>query len=528
MDLKVTEAQRLDWAGDGLVIGLFEGAVELTGDLQELDGKLSGTLVDLISDTEFKGKEGSSAVTRVGGSSIRKLILVGLGKPETLKLDTLRRAAAQGGRLGRKEKCQTLGVSFPIWQDNSPMTAQAIAEGLILGLHQDNRFKSEPDEKTRFPESVQILGLAGQETALRQAEQICAGVILARELVAAPPNVVNPLTMADTALKIAQDHGLEVEILEGEECERLGMGAFLGVARASDLPPKFIHLTYKPEGTPRRKLAIVGKENVGKSVLCRRLMRDDGGARKLLASRSPTAGIQQRTWLNPLGVADGDEALLKLIVWDYAGQHAYRGTHQCFFTRQAVYLLVFDLSDDAEASSTDVLQWIADIQARTSGAVFGLVGNKADLVTPEDALERYCLVLDAAQDYVHRRRQRTCGRSSVVVPEPRDEGVSCWMVGCTDEHIGLHNCIDRLREALVCRLIMQQRDAFPHLFQERPAVYRSVLDRLHTLSAVTKRLFVTVEDLQASAQVDADELKNALQFWHDVGLCLWYREVPSL
>jgi leucyl aminopeptidase len=28
---------------------------------------------------------------------------------------------------------------------------------------------------------------------------------------------------------------------------------------ASDLPPKFIHLTYKPEGTPRRKLGIIGK-----------------------------------------------------------------------------------------------------------------------------------------------------------------------------------------------------------------------------------------------------------------------------
>jgi leucyl aminopeptidase len=37
------------------------------------------------------------------------------------------------------------------------------------------------------------------------------------------------------------------------------MGAFLGVAQASDLPPKFIHLTYRPKGTPRRKVAIIGK-----------------------------------------------------------------------------------------------------------------------------------------------------------------------------------------------------------------------------------------------------------------------------
>ncbi|MDP5338891.1 MAG: leucyl aminopeptidase, partial [Nodularia sp. (in: cyanobacteria)] len=53
--------------------------------------------------------------------------------------------------------------------------------------------------------------------------------------------------------------GIEIQILEREDCEKLGMGAFLGVAQASDLPPKFIHLTYKPAGTPRRKLAIIGK-----------------------------------------------------------------------------------------------------------------------------------------------------------------------------------------------------------------------------------------------------------------------------
>lgn len=84
-------------------------------------------------------------------------------------------------------------------------------------------------------------------------------MILARELVAAPANEVTPITMAETAQTIATDYGLQVEILEKSDCEKLGMGAFLGVAQASDLPPKFIHLTYKPQGTPKRKLAIIGK-----------------------------------------------------------------------------------------------------------------------------------------------------------------------------------------------------------------------------------------------------------------------------
>ncbi|QYO68881.1 M17 family peptidase N-terminal domain-containing protein [Leptolyngbya sp. 7M] len=66
MDVRGIETPLLAWSGDCLVIGLFENRVELTGDLAELDQKLAGTLTELIAEAEFKGKEGSSAVARVG------------------------------------------------------------------------------------------------------------------------------------------------------------------------------------------------------------------------------------------------------------------------------------------------------------------------------------------------------------------------------------------------------------------------------------------------------------------------------
>ncbi len=228
--------------------------------MSALNEKLSGTLQELITEAEFKGKEGSSAATRVGsGSTIRKIILVGLGKAETLKLDGIRRAAAASARLAKKEKCKSLGIYLPLWNGNPTLTAQAIAEGVELALYQDVRFKSDPDDKGGKVEQVELLQLAGQNSAIVRAHQVCSGVILARELVAAPANVVTPVTLAETAETLAHDYGLGLEILEREDCEKLGMGAFLGVAQASDLPPKFIHLTYKPDGTPRRKLAIIGK-----------------------------------------------------------------------------------------------------------------------------------------------------------------------------------------------------------------------------------------------------------------------------
>ncbi|MGF1490425.1 MAG: leucyl aminopeptidase [Prochloraceae cyanobacterium] len=260
MQIQGIDTSKLDWKGDLLAVGIFEGETELSGELAQLNEKLSGTIKEIIEEEEFEAKPGSSAVTRVGGDSqIRKIVLVGLGKAEDLKLDSIRRSAAAIARIAKKEKSKTLGISLPVAEENASATARVITEGIILPLHQDNRFKSEPEDKAAKLETVDLLGLANSETAIAQAEQIASGVILARELVNAPANSLTPITMAETAQSIASEYGLTLEILEKEDCEKRGMGAYLGVAQASEMPPKFIHLTYKPQGTAKKKVAIVGK-----------------------------------------------------------------------------------------------------------------------------------------------------------------------------------------------------------------------------------------------------------------------------
>jgi leucyl aminopeptidase len=258
MKFQASATSMLDWSGDGLAIGLFDNQLELSGDLAALDGKLGGLLKEVIAEAEFKGQPGNVATTRVAGAGFRKLILVGLGKVDDLKPEGLRRAAAAAARGARREKCASLGLAMPIGNHAADLAAQAIAEGVELALYKDHRFKSEKDE-TKPVDEVHLLGMAGQEGAIDRAQKIASGVFLARELVAAPANYVTPVSMAQLAQDLAKEYGLEIKILEQAECETLGMGAFLGVAMASDLPPKFIHLTYKPQGTPRKKLAIIGK-----------------------------------------------------------------------------------------------------------------------------------------------------------------------------------------------------------------------------------------------------------------------------
>lgn len=393
MDLRATDTPRLDWAGDGLGIGLFEDQVELTGEWATLNEQLAHTLSELIAETEFKGKEGSSAAARVGGgNAVRKVILIGLGKPETLTLEKLRRAAATCARLAKKERCKTLGISFPAWEADRAAGVQAIAEGVELALYQDIRFKSDQEEKGAKVEVVELLGCGDQAAAVTKARAVASGVILARELVAAPANVVTPIALAETAQAIAQDYGLELEILEREDCERLGMGAYLGVAQASDLPPKFIHLIYKPEGTPRRKVAIVGKG----------LTFDSGG----LNIKGPGSGIEMmKTDMGGAGATLGAAKAIAQLKPDVE-VHFISAATENMISGHAIHpgdILTASNGKTIEINNTDAegrltladalvfaeklgVEAIVDLATLTGACVIALGDDIAGLWSPDDAL----------------------------------------------------------------------------------------------------------------------------------------------
>ncbi|MDX1976409.1 MAG: leucyl aminopeptidase [Pseudanabaenaceae cyanobacterium bins.68] len=266
INIKASGAAAADWQGDGLAIAIFEQTeVNLPDHLQSLDQTaLGGTLQELITEARFKGEANSSVQARIGGqAAIRKVILIGLGKPEQLSLETWRKAAAAATKWATHQRCATLAIDFPLNQDLEAIGA--IAEGILLTSHKDERFKSkasQPEPQINLTD-ITLLGCAPEIAApsLTLANQVVSGVILARELVSAPANLVTPSTLAETASAIAAEYGerFSVKILEQQDCEQLGMGAFLGVSQASDLLPKFIHLTYHPRETPQHKIAIVGK-----------------------------------------------------------------------------------------------------------------------------------------------------------------------------------------------------------------------------------------------------------------------------
>ncbi len=256
MEISLSPLKLKDWDGAVLILGVFEEDIE--EQIGKLESPYNSLLSNKLKENNFKAKTGESSSFYLLENTLNKLILVGLGTAKNLLLDDLRKAAAIGARasLGSKGK---LGIRLPWELFDSESAAKVVSEAIRLTLFKDLRFQSKPEPKIH-PEEVELIEIGKTaEKSLKEVPPICAGVELARELVGSPPNSLTPASLADKAVQIAKEYELESKILEKKDCSERGMGAYLAVAQGSDLSPKFIHLTYRPDGKIKHRLAMVGK-----------------------------------------------------------------------------------------------------------------------------------------------------------------------------------------------------------------------------------------------------------------------------
>jgi len=257
MQISVASKEINEWSGSVLIAGILEETIERQIELFKTIIK-DTYLRQRFNDEKFEGKTNQKLSIELIEGKIKKIVFIGLGKAENLLINDLRKAVSIGTRQvsGYEKK---LGIFFP-WDAFNPSSAAfAVGEAVKLTSIKDIRFKSKPKESTPINE-VELIGLDVKEVqlAIEEINPICEGVKFARELVAAPPNFLTPNQLAREAEKLSSDYDLDLKILDKKECEKLGMGAYLAVAKGSDLEPHFIHLKYSPE-ISKNKVVLIGK-----------------------------------------------------------------------------------------------------------------------------------------------------------------------------------------------------------------------------------------------------------------------------
>jgi leucyl aminopeptidase len=268
---------------------VFAGRVLPAGAAADLD-------LSFLAERGFEGKPGEALAVPSGRGT---WIALGVGEPDKVTAETLRRAAAAFVRTAWRDAtgATTLLAAAPAGLDLG-LAAQAIAEGASLAAYKFSRYKESP--KLSKLQSLAVVG-AGEpaQHGLDRGARVAAAVALARDIVNEPAKAMTPRKLADMAAEVAEAEGLTLTVLDETAIVAEGLGGLAGVALGSDEPARLIQLVYDPPAGAEASIALVGKgitfDSGGLSIKTAEGMEtmktDKSGAAAVLAAKSVIAAL---------------------------------------------------------------------------------------------------------------------------------------------------------------------------------------------------------------------------------------------
>jgi internalin A len=250
-------------------------------------------------------------------------------------------------------------------------------------------------------------------------------------------------------------------------------------------PALLAYLRSLQDGTRQyeAKLLLVGEGNVGKSSLVAALH-----GKPFVPNRSTTHGIEI-TQLN-LPHPSRDEQIT-LNTWDFGGQEVYRITHQFFFSRRCLYLLVWRPREGQEENAIE--EWCRRIRLR--------IGEDARiLIVATHADERR-----AELDYPYLRRQ-----------------FGDLLAGHYEVDNRSGRGIPELREAII-----QLSAGLPQMGELVSSRWIAVRDELETI-AEPQITYARYAEICERHAIDDGQRSALIGLLHDLGQLIYYGEDDGL
>jgi len=211
----------------------------------------------------FTGKSGSSLdIVAPSGLNLLRLVIVGVGKESELKpRDVIKFGGVAMGKVPNAAASATIFAEF----SSGALKANQVADlalGVRLRAYTFDRYKTKRKEDEERPGKVEVSiacsNPAAAEKAWARNVAIADGVVLARDLVNEPANILYPGEFARRASSLAK-LGVAVEVLDVAAMKKLGMGALLGVGQGSAHEPKLVVMRWNGGKRGADPVAFIGK-----------------------------------------------------------------------------------------------------------------------------------------------------------------------------------------------------------------------------------------------------------------------------
>ena len=270
-----------------LAVGVGKGG-RLSATAQDVDERIEGAIKRALRASRFDGEKNQiEQILAPAGIAANRVLLYGLGDPKKLDRSTYE---AIGGRLMSRANQggdRSLAIAVDAEAGDGISVAEAaaaIALGARLGSYRFDRYRTTEKKETK-PTVKTLTIMSGDPHRARRAfapqSQVADGVILTRDLVSEPANIIYPETLARKARELSK-LGVSVEVLDKAKLRRIGMRALLGVAQGSARDPRVVVMRWNGASRADRKpIAFVGKG----------VTFDSGGI-----SIKPSSGMEEMKW----------------------------------------------------------------------------------------------------------------------------------------------------------------------------------------------------------------------------------------
>lgn len=339
----------------------------------------------------------------------------------------------------------------------------------------------------------------------------------------------------------------------------------------------------KTENLQRQKMLVMGESQCGKSTLIMGLVHgislsaaeeEDKGRRskqeeaddnkkknldsnsennlpeieekhsEVMPLTSKTEFIEQTIWKT--------ENMVEFVINDFGGDDAYRISYPLFLDANALVLLVYDHSQySKETHQTSIGQWLDLLSRYTPGVAIKLVGTKTDLSEDffeveetadlvqelvKDHLENHLGKLqmqlgqvekdlkeakvDPNQDYIsHLEGQKK--KLEYLISKPVKIIPEVATVSSQEGLPGVSSLVNSIE------LLAIDTELFPHGQRCIPELWNKLRARLKRRSGYYLSWEV-VEKVASNCHVKEDAIENALQYLHDIGEVMWFKNNPGL
>ena len=264
----MADTRRIDFGpiavpAGGVLIVFADDRVQFGPRTRAVLGSVADLVAKAAKSERFTGKSGTVLdLVAPAGMRATRLIVIGTGKASERKPQDLVKLG--GVAMGRIPSAASEATMLLELADGplKPAAAADVALGATLRAYSFDRYKTKRKDGEEAPPKAHVaLGVAdvaGARKAWGERQAVADGVVLARDLVNEPPNILFPIEFARRAAALRK-LGVGIDILDVKAMRKLGMGALLGVGQGSRHDSRIVVMRWNGGAKGTAPLAFIGK-----------------------------------------------------------------------------------------------------------------------------------------------------------------------------------------------------------------------------------------------------------------------------